>query len=236
MHSFSLVCAVPRWPAEFSDQQLSPIVDSGIRCGQSFGWITLPRTPELAHAISGHIRLMGAYIYAARVTPDDEAKVSFAEDRIKKRQLTPYDLVAPHCIQLGPGVWHVAKVGRGRARSRRQHPPSPTPCPLSRAPQDAKWGQARREGRPTPLDFYQDCLAVSQPFLGEWRVQSWLNGDVSPFGRTQHVENILQIRLPDGAVSSGGGAARARGLLRTSCTRTRTLMHACSRGSCPAAV
>jgi hypothetical protein len=42
-------------------------------------------------------------------------------------------------------------------------------------------------------------LARTPPFAGFWHVQSWLNGDVRPFGHTDRCDNILQVRLPDGA-------------------------------------
>ena len=48
-----LVHSVPCWPAAFSDAAVSPLVSSGIRCGQSFLWLTMARTPELTRDISG---------------------------------------------------------------------------------------------------------------------------------------------------------------------------------------
>ena len=55
---------------------------------------------------------------------------------------------------------------------------------------------------PTDREYYEDALAQTPPFEGFWHVQSWLNGNAPPFGRTAHVDNILQAR--------GRGAYRAR--------------------------
>ncbi|KAI3431407.1 hypothetical protein D9Q98_004460 [Chlorella vulgaris] len=169
-----LVHSMPAWPALFSDTMLSEFVASGVRCGQSFTWLSLERTPQLTRSICDQVRLMNACVYAARVTPDEEQNVGFAEDKLGQRLPKPYRLVPPSLIALGPGVWHMAK--------------------------DKEWGHGRSvDGRPTDFDFYEDGLAVRSPFEGFWHVQSWLNGDVHPFGHTEHCDNVLQILLPDGA-------------------------------------
>lgn len=54
-----LVHSVPAWPPALSNEALPPIVSSGLRCGQSFVWLSLPRSEELTRRICGALRAGG---------------------------------------------------------------------------------------------------------------------------------------------------------------------------------
>lgn len=48
-----LVHSVPAWPEAMSNESLPPLVASGLRCGQSFLFLSLPRTGDLLRRICG---------------------------------------------------------------------------------------------------------------------------------------------------------------------------------------
>jgi hypothetical protein len=50
-----LVHSVPLWPEKFSNEAVSPLVDSGIRCGQSFLWLEMEWTDSLAQRIMSRV-------------------------------------------------------------------------------------------------------------------------------------------------------------------------------------
>lgn len=168
-----LVHSIPDWPQAFSDTTLSPLVPTSVKNGQSFVWVSLERTPELTKEICRNVTMMNPCVYLASVTADEEKNVwPFGEARFGTSLPVPPSQ-PPSLIQLAPGMWHLAKHGG--------------------------WSRTRQGGRPTGLDFYEDALAITHPFTGTWRVQTWLNGkaDVDTFGSTDNVDNVLQIRLPD---------------------------------------
>lgn len=53
-----LVHSVPLWPDSLGEEALPPLVSSGLRCGQSFIVLSLPRSEALLRGICGALRGM----------------------------------------------------------------------------------------------------------------------------------------------------------------------------------
>jgi hypothetical protein len=81
-----LVHSVPCWPAAFNDAAVSPLVSSGLRCGQSFLWLTMARTPELTREISGAPCRAGCSLWGSDCRGDTAAG---ARQRGGTQHITP---------------------------------------------------------------------------------------------------------------------------------------------------
>lgn len=48
-----LIHSVPAWPEHMSNEALPPLVASGQRCGQSFLYLSLPRSGDMLRRVCG---------------------------------------------------------------------------------------------------------------------------------------------------------------------------------------